>query len=192
MSAVFTPDVRNAVTGTLTVIGVGVSLFVGAGADWTWKVAWSAIAVLLGMAFLFGFAAYRFYYQFSVKLRVLRQTEDVSSSDPSDYIIVFENPEFIREGSIVSLVSPLSGAAQQVALLRVIRAQHSEPLQAKPYPKGFVVKDLGSMIGSTKLYVSPMVHSDFLERNISELKRASSASEYFLAFPSESVVEPQE
>jgi hypothetical protein len=169
-SAVFTPGVHNIAILILAVAGVLISLFIAPETEKAWKAAFVSIVVLSAFVLLFGLAAYRFYSQFSAKLRVIRQAKDARSTDSKDYIIVFENPGYIREGSIVSLVSPMSGADQEVALLRVTRAQSSENLQAKAYPDGVSLSDIGWLIpedGSTKLYVTSMVHGDVLNRVLS-------------------------
>ncbi len=165
LSAVFTQNVINVTAFLLGVVGVLLALFLKPNADTEWKLAWTTMVVLFDLVILFAFAAYRFYRQFSAKLRVIRQVQQVGSSDQADYIVVFENPEFIREGSIVSLVSPMSGADQTVALLQVTRSERSEPLQAKAFPPGEVLIDIGSLIpqdGSTRLFVTPMVHASSL------------------------------
>lgn len=163
LSEVFTPSVVNYSGLLLGVIGVLLTLFLVPTAEWTWKLAWTAIVVFLDLAILFAIAAHRFYYQFSSRLRVIRQ---VAQAGTGDYIIVFENPEFLREGSLVSLVNPLSGANQTIALLQVTRSQKSEPLQAKAFPPGTPLVDIGNLFqpdGTTALYVAPMVHVEMFK-----------------------------
>jgi hypothetical protein len=162
LGEVFTDNTIQKALGVLAVIAVLLYLFLDQSAAWQWKLVGTVIAALSYLTILFALAAYRFYYQFSRRLKVLKQVVQANSDKSNDYIIVFENPEFLREGCIVSLVDCRSGADQTIGLLQVTRSQSHEPLQAKTYPLGTPQADIGSIID--RLYVSPMVHNEALSK----------------------------
>jgi hypothetical protein len=177
--AVFNANMLNVTLGLIAAAGLLLTLFLDSNADRTWKVVWFVLIVLFYLVIVFAIAAYRFSRNYGARIAVIKQAPSEGLT-PGGSVVVAENPGYLSENVLLTLLSPKSGASQPLAILQIIKCVQGEHIQAVPFPIGAAMDDLKHYFegDKTTLFVRPLVSVADLDRigmKLVELQRQSLA-----------------